>query len=50
MKLGSSMVEKINKAGLWINYYAGYPRCPELCFKSNNWRRLHGVPMKRRKI
>lgn len=49
MKLDSLIVEEIERAGLWVDYYAGYPRCSALRLKSNNWRRMHGISMKRRR-
>ena len=49
MNLNVSTVEKLRAVGMWIDYYAGYARCAGLQFKSNNWRKLHGIPMERRK-
>lgn len=49
MILTASMMIKLRKYGMWVDYFAGYPRCAMLEYKSNNWCKLHGISMKRRK-
>jgi hypothetical protein len=40
---------KLVKADIWIDYYTGKPRICGIRFKSNNWRKRHGLPMRRKK-
>lgn len=49
MILSDSIIEKLRNYGMWVDYFIGKPRCTMLQFKSNNWRKLHGLPMKRRR-
>lgn len=39
---------KLVKADIWIDYFTGKPRTEGIEFKSNNWLRRHGLPMRRR--
>lgn len=39
---------KLVKADIWIDYFTGKPRIEGIEFKSNNWLRRHGLPMRRR--
>lgn len=33
----------------WIDYYRGYPNLCDYGAESNNWRKMHGLPLIRRR-
>jgi len=39
---------KLAKADIWIDYFTGKPRIEGIEFKSNNWLKRHGLPMRRK--
>lgn len=49
MRLTDKQAENIGKCGVWVDYYKGYPNIPDIIIKSNNWRKIHGLPLFRKK-
>lgn len=49
MRLTDKQAKKLSGTGIWVDYYRGYPSTPDLMIKSNNWRKMHGLPLIRRR-
>lgn len=49
MIITDSIARKSGNHGVWVDYYTGKPRIQGYQFMTNNYRRFHGMPMKRRR-
>lgn len=49
MRLTDKQAKKLSGTGIWVDYYRGYPSIPDLMIKNNNWRKMHGLPLIRRR-
>lgn len=49
MKLTKKLAEKMRESGIWIDYYCGFPRLSDYQIRSNNWRKMHHLPLIRRR-
>lgn len=47
MRLTNKQAKKLSGMGIWVDYYRGYPSIPNIM--SNNWRKMHGLPLIRRR-
>lgn len=49
MRLTDKQAEKLGQFGIWVDYYRGYPSIPDFIIKSNKCRKIHHLPLIRRK-
>lgn len=49
MRLNNKQAKKLSGMGIWVDYYRGYPSILEILISSNNWRKIHGLPLIRRR-
>lgn len=48
MRLTDKQVKKLSGI-VWIDYFRGYPSLCDYRAESNNWRKMHGLPLIRRR-
>lgn len=49
MRLTDKQAKKLSGMGIWVDYYRGYPNISDILISSNNWRKMHGLPLIRRR-
>lgn len=49
MRLTDKQTKRLSGTGIWVDYYRSYPSVPDLMIKSNNWRKMHELPLTRRR-
>lgn len=45
MRLTNKQAKKLSGMGIWVDYYRGYTSIPDILISSNNWRKMHGLPL-----
>lgn len=48
MRLTDKQVKKLSGI-VWIDYFCGYPNLCDYRAESNNWRKMHGLPLIRQR-
>lgn len=47
MILTTNILENARKHGIWVDHFTGKPRISGYDIMNNNYRKMHGFPMKR---